>query len=934
MKSVLKRAFTGLVLVTAAASAFAAAEPAPPPAPPAAGEAKPVKKPKGPAHVVAMKTAAERWKIKNASKRLLTAGATGQHDLFWEILELFEKQEKARTDTDLITVMSWLLFDVSLRNDLDLGPAAARQIPNLVPELGQKLLVARLGDWVTRKAADRAGRTGNEPWAWAEFSGKNRRHLATAAAKLLETGPRHNPLTRIWISAALLAAGGKGADKELATTWKKLKQRVPSRAPSVTRAVATSLADGGVSSGLSLLLNVTGDELDRRSEAAKKGKRPVDPRYRRFRARYGSTSWPLTLTRFYSLLGWIPLSTSQYNEERARAALTTSRTWLKANLAKLKWDPEAHKYQGGAPQAGMEEFFRAASSLKKKYAYGDVDKLVARQLTPGTALLNLLSMMNNNQKMARDKDAGAVALKLLAMSGTTVFAAGSSSSNQFFERLKPLPKPLAAALYAGAFGDILRGAKPYSTSGLSIARATDPELLSQACAKLRPDFKKAYELAAKGTDKRATLDAAMRYLFLGGDIPHDQLVALIKNASTSTYSLNTHIRVWMEAMLTSGRTAGLRVCLARAQLDLAASSSSTHYIRQFGRYVGWYSKSQYRYPDAKTELAKALKWLPANESKLKWDKLLKRFSGAGAPGSEALLKNAAELEKRWGLKIRGENLGQRDGARKLFSEIMELGGRKPEIGKDEKLMALLAGLVEPGQIMTDTLLRKKLMVDVTKFSPKLGAEHWAKYIKANLIGTGGHGGSPSSLTTTSLDRAYPGYNRKVLPEACKALKPELKKVWEASANEKIYTRLRKGLAYVAVGSTLAEIKFEALLKEAEKLGSTTRLGLHYWGSAITALGNVEGLELTLIYATSTQHSQAHRYGAYLYAVGKSKDRYGRDLFRLPKDELRKKIHAELKWLRANKKNLKHDPATGRFKLVGKAVIPPDNGGKDPGPDVF
>jgi len=909
-----------LLLAVPAPGALSAAEPAPPP--PAPVEAD---KHKDPAHVAALKAAAGRWKLRNATERLVRSGATGQHDLFWEILELFEKQEKARKDADLVKVMEWLLFSVNLRSDRDLGPSATRHLPGLVPELGRKLLAARLGDWVERRARHHVGQ---DPWTWPAFSGKNRKQLAAAAAQLLKTGPRHNPLTRIWISAALLAAGGKGAEKEMAGTWKKLRQRMPSRAAATTAAVASSLAGCGVKAGLGLLLQVAEEDLDRRKQAAA-GRKPLPQPG--VPSRWGSRHWPQTLLRFQALLGWIQPAGGHYTEERARAEIAAGRKWLKANIARLTWNPKTARYEGGAAQAGMEVLIEAARALRKDYGYRDVDEMAARRVKASSALFNLLAAMSHNQQMAADRNAATVALELVKMAGRSSLSSWGPTPKRFFDQLNSLPKPLAARLFAAAFGDLLRGTRTHNLYSLSAAREVDPGLVERACLQLRPEFKKAYERAAEGKNRVAELEAAMRYMYLGGSITHAELSALLsKCAKSGRYSKN-QVKAWMDIMVGAGRTAGLRVCLALAQGESAGGGS--YYMRQFGRYAGWYGSRQHSLPDPRTELAKAIEWLPKNEARLKWNKALGRFTGAGAPGSEKLRKIAAGIDKRWGLKIDPATLGQRDGARRLFSEIVALGARKPEIGKDKKLMALLDDLVEPGRIMTDTLLRKKLMVEVPRFSPELGGKYWADFVRKRLS-VSGHYSRPSGFSHTRLSREYPGYRRAALQEACKVLKPEFKKAWESSSREKVDARIRKGLAYVAVGGKLAEIGLEALLKEAEKLGSTRRLGLSAWASAITGLGSVEGLELLLVDATHEKAIRAMTFGTYRYAAGRSKDRYGRDLHRLSQDELLKRIRAEMVWLRANKKNLKFDHANGRFKLPGGKVKPPNGGNDERGPDVF
>ncbi len=99
------------------------------------------------------------------------------------------------------------------------------------------------------------------------------------------------------------------------------------------------------------------------------------------------------------------------------------------------------------------------------------------------------------------------------------------------------------------------------------------------------------------------------------------------------------------------------------------------------------------------------------------------------------------------------------------------------------------------------------------------------------------------------------------------------------------------------------------------------------------MGNIDGLKLILICAGQTRQSAAYNLGRYLYLVGKSADRFGREVDR---GNLTHRIASEKRWLNANRKNLVLDLKTGRYKLTGKEIKPPDNGGarKPPGPEVF
>ncbi len=144
-------------------------------------------KPQVPLPAAELTAAAGRWKLDRAAERAAQPGAAGQHDLFWEILRLWEKDEKARADADLEAVMSWLLFDAGLAGDGNLADPVYGKLPALAPRLGERLLDRRLGGWIATVQA--AGASGGEPWLWAEFPGMDRKALAEAVAALCLATP-------------------------------------------------------------------------------------------------------------------------------------------------------------------------------------------------------------------------------------------------------------------------------------------------------------------------------------------------------------------------------------------------------------------------------------------------------------------------------------------------------------------------------------------------------------------------------------------------------------------------------------------------------------------------------------------------------------------------------------------------------------------------
>jgi hypothetical protein len=873
--------------------------------------------------------AAARWKIKDAANRIRQAGAAGRHDLFWEVLTLLEKNDKARTDADLVAVMDWLLFKAELWKHKDLGPAAARKIPKLVPALGERLLEARLKEWVSL-AAVRYG--GGDPWTWPEFSGKGRKRLGKAARRLLATGPRHNPMTRVWIAAALVVAGEKNAGKELAEARRLLAERLPSKVNLVTLSLGNSLAAGGAKECLELLLDAAenyamrlhplpapADRL-RGPEALPGGRGKLlegdgevsaKPYYRR-------SYWPAPLTRFYSLVGWIRPADMTNLKEKIAAA----RKWLGANGAKLDWDAKTKRFSGGAFQPGLEAFHKAAAALKKKSGFDVVAGLSAGTHNAIGALQQLLAFGEKDAAAAKTAEFREVARGLIHLAGNTL----SGYQTALMSKLSVLAPELATEVYIS----LLRSALVQVGSGgyyrLSSLNGVKPKVIEAACAKLLPEFKKCYESAAKSSDAAAKMYAGIAYLCVGGKLSQDEICRLLDDGFKTRLSYKHQLTQVAASMTRSGRTAGLRVMLAVARSESVTNGHNRHskMLYLFRQLVGWGNRPATA-GSIGGQVRKAEKWLDEHEKSLKWDATKGRFVGALAPEIEKLNRLCTAVEKRWGLKLRSDLSDRRTGHERAARAIVDLVRRKPKAADDENV----EGLVE--ELATDILSTRfgagRMLVDLPKANRKLGTRLWTAWIRRQLTVYNGSIGIALSRPEHTLQ----GVDLSLLPEGCKPLVKSFQANYENALKGKASTqeKLRKALACAYVGGTVEESVVRKLMKE-----NSARRGIHdeyRWGSALAIAGRKLGLKVLLWTAADRPKSWAFTIGRFDYLSGRTDKKNARFHRGEPEEKVRAKVKARLEWLKANDAKLVWNAKTGRFKVNGKAVEPAN---EENGAEVF
>ena len=842
------------------------------------------------------------------------------HDLFWEILKLWEKDEKARADADLTAVADWLLFSAGLWKDPNLGDPVYGRVPALAPALGDKLMDRRLAGWA---AALQSSATGAEPWAWADFPGMDRKALAAAAGRLMKSGPKNNPLARVWMAALLAACDDPKGPEELSAARAALEKDLPSRAAQIDAALVGSLSGAGVRACLPLVLDQAEAEL------SGKAAQPVDsygralPTDYRYSGGRGPGFGPLI--RFHQLVGW-PVGRLSSGPADAKAELATARTWLKDNHARLSWDARSRRFTGGAPRPGMEKLEAAAAAVEKKWKLAVADRLFSGQTGHYGALQELVALMEGQPEAVKDPAVADLFFAILDDAGSSLSSHGSGDALR--ARLARLNPELAGRYLAAGVRTMLASRNSsgidYYFQSLASGETGDAK---GTLALLAPEMKKFYAEAAKGDDRERKLQAAIACLYTGGKLDSKELAAVVAGApAASGSSGESSLAVRAMTMARCGRPGGLRLLLAVGRKDIGryAAEGVNHPVRQFGHLAGWYDQRET--PPAGTaeeELAAAEAWLDKHESELVWDRNRGRFTGAPSPAMEEVAAAAGAIKERWGLSV-GDALagGGRDSARRLFSEIIALMEKKPEAAADAGLAALALAMIEPGRLDDgqDEILRERLYVRLPRLNRGAGVKAWTMMLRRRLLQTdGGAVRDPSALNY--LVAGIKGYDPTLVAEAARALLPELRKFWEGAPADRFEDRVGRAMAFVYAGGELPKDDLDKLLAEADKLGSSGYARLNQWAQPIAQAGNLAGLRLMLQTSRSSKAIRSNALGQFDYMVGRKTERYGGDYYRLTDEQQIERVDAALTWLEENAGNLEFQPAEKRYKLKVEAKPP-------------
>lgn len=840
--------------------------------------------------------AAERWKMSRVWERLNQVGLMGQQDLFWELVHLWEKDEKSRSDKDLIAIMDRLLFRANLWSNTTLATPINEKVVAFVPSLGDRILDKRLQTWLN---SAREHSTGAEPWRWARFHELPRERLAAAVNRLIETGPKHNPVARLWMTAALLSVDKDKGTAAFTEARTKLKKDLPTKADSISLSIIVSLAEGGIKDALPMLLDL-----------AESGTKPTSPMPRsRFSPSY--TPSHSALPTFYRLTGvrWTYASGRQDQTN----ALAQARKWLEANFKTISWDAKKRRYVGAVAYPGMEAIQAPAVAVKKKFGFECLERLAEGKLTYGKALLELASLMETKPEAVKDKD-------MRALVSGCIDSIKNAYENELPMILGKMPRidpELGARLWSRR---VILGAPRQGLSGFSTLFKGLPDLPPEKAAIFRKhvsdELQKEETKQLKAGANTKALAMHVAGLFLGNPPNQAKLAQLTAKAPSERAATDQsrQLEYCATEVIQSGNVNGLKLLLMLGRKDLKSYKTRgySHPITRFGQYLGWPRTSDYSKQNPEELLKKCESWLARHESKLKWDRNKRQFKGAPPPRGEALAEVTEYIEKTYKLKIQGDPTRERDDARRLFSELVLLMAAKPEAAKDPKVGEAIIELIPLGSLDQDRLLRTRLYSKVPKMNRDLGVRILASFLKKELFALVGRRSSPGTLT--NLETRIPDLDKSMVPEARKLMAPEVKKKMDAAGDAKVNERISLHLIGMYSGLKLPFADLDKHLEEAGKVGDTSRFYLATWGEAIARAGNPDGLRLILMEADRNQNMRRTALNTFEYMVGVRSKKYDYRAHRKMTTAQRKALVAShLKWLEKNQATLQWNPATGRYK---------------------
>jgi hypothetical protein len=546
--------------------------------------------------------------------------------------------------------------------------------------------------------------------------------------------------------------------------------------------------------------------------------------------------------------------------------------------------------------------------------------------TPVSALLQLLTFAEKDAAAAKSVEFKGVARELIRLAGSSL----SSYRTTLMPKLAAVAPELAGEVYASLIrSSLLRMAASGSYYGLSSLRNVKPEALAAACARLRPEFKKRHEEAGKSGNAATKMHAGIAYLYVGGKLSQGEIYRLVSGGLTLNSSYKSQLTQVGDYMARSGSTAGLRVVLAVARVEIDGGGKHLRYssaLYQFHRLVGWSSRPMKMTGVSMEKVRKAEKWLDEREKSLKWDAAKGQFTGALAPELEKQDRLCTAIEKKWGLKLRADLSDPRAGHDRAARAIVDLVRKKPAAAEDKNIAELVGELAK--NVISIRFGAGRLLSDLYKVNRKLGVRAWTAWIRRKLKpGVGGHSG----ITYLAYrDRMMPGMDMSVVRDACKPLIPELEAEFAKSVKDKedSQDQLVKAWACAYAGGKVDEDAVCKLMKI-----DSARRGFHaetMWGAALAGVGRKLGLKVLLWHAEfKPSASGALSLGRFDYLSGRSEKKYTR-YHREPPEKVKAKVKHRLEWLKANEAKLVWKPKTGRFKLNGKAVEPPDPNA----PEVF
>ncbi|MGD0089441.1 MAG: hypothetical protein ABSE73_05925 [Planctomycetota bacterium] len=855
----------------------------------------------------AVSAVAKKWKISDLAERLKQPGAAGQHDVFWEMLKLCEDKEEARKDEHVAAVMEWLLFEVGLCSNKDTVEAAFTRLPALLPSIGARLLDKRLKDWLATVGGDFGGIS---PWQWPEFRKIDAGAMGAAVRRLRQTGPKHNPLARLWVAAALVAVDDAEGPQAFAAETVEVEKSHSLQSSAIIGRVLESLAQGGIKQALPLYADWAEREV-----VQMRAKDPPEVR-----------AWEaFPLAQLYQLLGW-PQPTQVWRNGKlagkidAKAEGTRTKEWLNKNLAALAWDPLRRRFVCDAPPPGMEALYAPARAVEKRYELKVLDSLAQPQAMDMSRLVGeVVSLMEKNAEAAKDAVVASFLLALLDQpSGRNLCQLQCRSL--LLIHLPKLNPELGAQVLAKALKSALSDEEYYQPASLlNTDPQPDEELVRAACGALLSEYEKSYAEARTAGNIEAALHAAIQLFFVGGKPDPQEVVELIGKAPLTWVSGKQEglLHRWMNEMFSAHRTGYLRLLLINAARDLDGyqpGKAYNHPLSRFQFICNWTQTGNGLPGTGPEMLAQCKEWLDKNESRLKWDREHSKFTGAPSPALEALARQAAVLE-RYGVKIddalastqAGRFQGEPDKA--LLEAVLKLGESNAAAAKDPEWVKAAVGIAASGRDFGSEFNYAGPEARLAKINQEAGAQLCAerldKLLQSKLQG--------DKLTPQGLgSECFRGVDPGVIQMARLRLAPKYLKKFEEAKDATPLVRCALAIISLYLGANMDDAELVKVLTAcgAGLTDPRAELNIQGWATAISQSGSTAGLRLVLLCVKARPEDRGPAASAFLSISGLQNTNRGQmffSLMRRPED-----VDYYLDWLKKDEQQIRWDAAMRRF----------------------
>jgi hypothetical protein len=736
--------------------------------------------------------------------------------------------------------------------------------------------------------------------------------MLAAVRRLKETGPKHNPLARLWIAAALVAVDDPEGPKLFAAETQAVEKSHETQASAIVSRVLESLCQSGVKGALLLYVDLADRQI-----TEMRAKTPPEER-----------AWESTpLAQLYHLLGWPQPQAQMRRVDRtrlegkidAKAELTRAKEWLTKNIAALSWDPQRRRFVYDVPPPGMETLYPAAKAVEKKFGLNCLDRLAQQQYGDTSQLIGeIVNLMGQNTEAAKDAAVGDLLLAILDQPASRNVYQYESRSLLLLQ-LPKLNRELGVKVWARVLKTALSDETPMTDTLFGGDQRPDEEVVRAACALLLPEYQKAYTDARAAGNVEVALRAAMQQLYVGGKPDRKEVAALLDKAPVTWVAGRNEgtLSRWSYAMSNAHRTGYLRLLLISASRELDSyrpGQGGNHPLSQFQYTCGWGFNNDGAAGTGAEVLATCEEWLDANEARLKWDSRQNRFTGAPSPAIAALLKVTEPLQ-RHGLKAEellndpASGRNQQESVKKLLEAVLKLGEANAEAAKDPEWAKAVTSLAvrSRGQNwteVTDLSLETRLVKLNRESAVSLLAERYDKRLEK------------SKQTPPYGIDARQGIPLDVLNEARARLLPKYQKLYEEAAKAAPAERCLRTLNCLYLGGQLDDASVQKALGETQGGMHNGEVQVAAWARGICESGNPAGLRVVLLYGKVRNDEWREAVSQFLAISGLNRGGMVRDAWpRGPED-----LDYYLKWLKDAEQEIRWDATARRF--VAPSFKPP------------